>query len=157
MVDSTFIDRTGVSPMSDDRITVDELRYLSVFQNFTEAVAYRCIVDNEGNRLIFLVNKGDLGKAIGRSGKNVRMLSKILNKNIEIVEYSDDVDGMIRNLFSGVKILSIDIITRGDEKIAIIKVPEEDKGKAIGRQGRNIKRARLVLSKLFNISKITIK
>ncbi|MCE4599884.1 MAG: NusA-like transcription termination signal-binding factor [Desulfurococcales archaeon] len=143
--------------MSEDRITVDELRYLSVFQNFTEAVAYRCIIDEEGNRLIFLVNKGDLGKAIGKAGKNVKMLSKIFNKSIEIVEYSDDIDGMVKNLFSGVKILGIDVVTRGGEKQVIVKVAEEDKGKAIGREGRNIKRARLVLSKLFNVSKIIIR
>lgn len=139
------------------KITVEELRYLSIFQEFTGAMAYRCIIDKEGGRLIFLVDSADLGRAIGKKGSNVRLLSKLFNKNVEIVEYSSDLEGMIKNLFPGVKILNIQMGGRGDEKIVTIRVTEEDKGKAIGRDGKNVKRARLVLSELFGVSKVSIK
>jgi len=82
-----------------DRIDLEELRYLSLFQDLTGAMAYRCIADNEGNRVFYLVNKNDLGKAIGKDGKNVKSLSKILNKNVEIVEYSDKIEEMTKKSF----------------------------------------------------------
>jgi len=138
-------------------IDIEELRYLSIFQEFTGAMVYRCIVDKDGGRLIFLVDGADLGKAIGKNGKNVKMLTKLFNRSVEVVEYAGDVEGMIRNLFPGVKILGIDVTSRGDEKMVIVKVAEEDKGRAIGRDGKNVKRARLVLSKLFGISKVSIR
>ena len=146
-----------MSESGEDVITMEELKYLSIFQEFTDAMAYRCIIDEDGNRLIFLVDSADVGKAIGRNGKKVRMLSEIFKKNVEVVAYSEDLEQMIRNLFPGVKILSIDVQNRGDEKSVVVKVAEEDKARAIGREGKNVKRARLVLKKLFNVTRLQIR
>jgi len=143
--------------MSEDKITLEELRYLSIFQDLTDALPYRCIIDEEGNRLIFLVKPEDVGKAIGRRGSKIRVLSEIFKRNVEVVAYSDELEEMIRNLFPGVKILDISISERGGQKIVVLKVAEEDKGRAIGREGRNIKRARLVLKKLFGVDNVIIR
>ncbi len=143
--------------MSEDKITLEELRYLSIFQDLTDALPYRCIIDDEGNRLIFLVKPEDVGKAIGRRGSKIRILSEIFKRNIEVVAYSDDLETMIKNLFPGVNILDINIVDRGGEKTVVLRVDEKDKGRAIGREGRNIKRARLVLKKLFNVQNVVIK
>ncbi len=143
--------------MSEDKITLEELRYLSIFQDLTDALPYRCIIDEEGNRLIFLVKPEDVGKAIGRRGSKIRILSEIFKKNVEVVPFSDDLETMIKNLFPGVKIENITINERGGEKVVVLKVAEEDKGRAIGREGRNIKRARLVLKRLFNVSNVIIR
>ncbi|MCG2873146.1 MAG: KH domain-containing protein, partial [Acidilobus sp.] len=69
-----------------DRISLEELRYISLLQDLTGAMVYRALEDGNDNRIIYLVDKNDVGKAIGRDGRNVKMLSKMLNKNIEIVE-----------------------------------------------------------------------
>ncbi len=143
--------------MSEERITPEELRYLSILEELTGALGIRCIMDEENNKLIFLVKDTDVGKAIGKGGKNVKLLRALLKKNIEIVAYADDIEGMVRNLFPSVKILGVDIVKRGDSKTVIVKVAEEDKGRAIGREGRNIKRARLVLQKLFGVNSVVIK
>ena len=143
--------------MSEERITPEELRYLSILEELTGALGIRCIMDEENNKLIFLVKDTDVGKAIGKGGRNVKLLRALLKKNIEIVAYADDIEGMVRNLFPSVKILGVDIVKRGDSKTVIVKVAEEDKGRAIGREGRNIKRARLVLQKLFGVNSVVIK
>ncbi len=143
--------------MSEDKITLEELRYLSIFQDLTDALPYRCIIDEEGNRLIFLVKPEDVGKAIGKRGNKIRILSEIFKRPVEVVAYSEDLETMIKNLFPGVKILDINISERGGQKVVVLKVAEEDKGRAIGREGRNIKRARLVLRKLFNVSNVIIR
>ena len=142
---------------SSDRIDLEELRYLSLFQDLTGAMAYRCISDNESNRVFYLVSKNDLGKAIGKDGKNVKSLSKILNKNIEIVEYSDKVEEMAKNLFPGITILKVDLIDKDNTKTLYIKVKDDEKGKAIGKDGKNVKRAKIILSKLYGIEKVVVK
>ncbi|PVU68528.1 NusA-like transcription termination signal-binding factor, partial [Acidilobus sp. SCGC AC-742_M05] len=74
-----------------DRIGLEELRYISILQDLTGAMVYRALEDDNDNRIIYLVDRNDVGKAIGRDGRNVKMLSKMLNKNIEIVEYANDI------------------------------------------------------------------
>lgn len=143
--------------MSEDKITLEELRYLSIFQDLTDALAYRCIIDEESNRLIFLVKPEDVGKAIGRRGSKIRILSEIFKKKVEVVPYSEDLETMIKNLFPGVRIENIQINERGGQKVVVLRIQEEDKGRAIGREGRNIKRARLVLKRLFDVSNVVIR
>ncbi|NOZ30335.1 MAG: NusA-like transcription termination signal-binding factor, partial [Crenarchaeota archaeon] len=89
--------------MVEERITPEELRYLSILEELTGALGIRCIVDEDNNKLIFLVKDTDVGKAIGRGGKNVKLLRALLKKNIEIVPYGEDLDTMVKNLFPSVK------------------------------------------------------
>ncbi|MCE4609830.1 MAG: NusA-like transcription termination signal-binding factor [Desulfurococcales archaeon] len=144
--------------MDDDVITMEELRYISMFQDFTGAVAYRCIKEDEENKLYFLVNPSDLGKAIGKKGSNVKLLSQLFKKKIEIIAYSPELslEEVVKNLFPGVNILSVELQERGNEKRVLVKVEEKDKGKAIGREGRNIARARRILKALYGIERVII-
>jgi N utilization substance protein A len=140
-----------------DRISLEELRYISLLQDLTGAMVYRALEDGNDNRIIYLVDKNDVGKAIGRDGRNVKMLSKMLNKNIEIVEYANDIDNMVRNLLPGVTVLKVEVTERDGLKTVYVKVKDDEKGKAIGRDGRNVKRARLVLNRLFNVDRVVIR
>jgi len=140
-----------------DRIGLEELRYISILQDLTGAMVYRALEDDNDNRIIYLVDRNDVGKAIGRDGRNVKMLSKMLNKNIEIVEYANDIDNMVRNLLPGVTVLKVEVTERAGLKTVYVKVKDDEKGKAIGRDGRNVKRARLVLNRLFNVDRVVIR
>jgi N utilization substance protein A len=144
--------------MASDRITIEELRLLSIFQEFTGAAAYRCIRDEQDNKLYFLVNPSDIGRAIGKRGINVKMLSKLLGKPIEIIPYSPEMplEEFVSKLLSGARVLGIRIIEKNVEKRLIVRVEEADKGKAIGRGGRNIERARKILKILYDIDKIIV-
>ena len=140
-----------------DRIDLEELRYISLLQDLTGAMVYRALHDEEGNRIIYLVDKNDVGKAIGKDGRNVKMLSKLIGKNVEVVEYSDTLEGLVRNLMNGATVLRVDVVERDGVKAVYVKVRDDEKGKAIGKDGRNVKRARLVLNKLYNVDKVVIK
>ncbi len=142
----------------ESAITMEELRFLAMFQDFTGATAFRCIKDPDEDKLYFLVKPSDIGKAIGRKGSNVKLLSKLFQKKIEIVPYSPDLplEDVVKNLFPGVKILGIKIKEQNGIKQLLIKVEEKDKGKAIGREGRNINRARKILKVLYGFEKVVI-
>ena len=63
---------------------------MSLFQNITGAVARDCVVDEKMDRVIFIVNKGQMGLAIGKGGSTIRQLQGIVTKKVELVEYSED-------------------------------------------------------------------
>jgi NusA family KH domain protein, archaeal len=151
------VKRVAMGENKSDRIGLEELRYISILQDLTGAMVYRALEDDNDNRIIYLVDRNDVGKAIGRDGRNVKMLSKMLNKNIEIVEYANDIDNMVRNLLPGVTVLKVEVTERDGLKIVYVKVKDDEKGKAIGRDGRNVKRARLVLNRLFNVDRVVIR
>src|SRR5213083_2861151 len=80
------------------KLTSGELRLMSLFQNITGAVARDCIVDEKMDRVIFIVNKGQMGLAIGKGGSTIKQLQNVVAKKIELVEFSDDPAEFIRNM-----------------------------------------------------------
>jgi len=81
-----------VDDLPEIRLTPEEMRYISLFQDITKAAVKDCIIDQENNRIIFLVDSKDMGMAIGKNGLNVRKLKSSLGKDVEIVAYSDNLD-----------------------------------------------------------------
>ena len=58
--------------MPEIKLTAEEMRYIALFQDLTRATVRDCIIDNDENRIIFLVKPGDMGLAIGRNGINIK-------------------------------------------------------------------------------------
>ena len=46
------------------KLTTDQMRLMSLFQNITKATARDCVEDEKQNRIIFVVNEGKMGLAI---------------------------------------------------------------------------------------------
>ena len=130
---------------------------MALLQDLTGAVARDCIIDNENNRIIFVVRPGDAGRAIGRRGANINRLRRILGKEIEVVEYADDLETMVKNIFSPARILSVRTVQRNGRKILYVTVDPNDKGRAIGKGGRKVSIARIILKRYFNIDDIKIR
>ncbi|MCE4615410.1 MAG: NusA-like transcription termination signal-binding factor [Desulfurococcales archaeon] len=142
--------------MPERKLGPEELRYIALFQSITGTTVLDCIVDEDFNRIIYTVRPEDMGRAIGRKGINVKKLSDLLKKNIEIVEHSDNLENMVKNVFREARVVSINLVERADQKTLYVRVPDTDKGKAIGREGKNLKRARLILKRFFDIDKIVV-
>ena len=138
------------------RLGPEELRYIALFQDITGATVMDCVIDDEFDRVIYVVKAEDMGKAIGKRGANARKLAELLKKNVEIIEYADSLEDMVKTLFKGVNIVRMNLIEKNDKKILYISVPIEQKGRAIGRNGKNIKKARMILSRLFDIDHVAL-
>ncbi len=143
--------------MGEIKLTAEEMRYIVLLQDITGASARDCIVDNENSRVIFVVKPGDAGKAIGRRGSNINMLRKVLGKDVDIVEYADNLEAFVKNVFTPARIINTRLIERGRKKLLYITVDPNDKGKAIGRRGRKVALARLILKRYYDIDEIKIK
>jgi transcription termination/antitermination protein NusA len=139
------------------KLTSDELRLMSLFQNVTAAVARDCIVDNRMDRVIFVVNKGQMGLAIGKGGNTIKQLQNVVTKKVELVEYSDEAPEFISNILNSEMIREIQISERTDgTKQAIVIVDPSKKGVVVGKDGRNAEKARLLAKRYFQISGVLI-
>jgi len=138
------------------KLTGEEMRLIALFENITGATANDCIIDNEGDRIIFLAKAGDMGLAIGKAGKNINMLRKMTGKPIEVVEWSDTVEGLVRNSLAPASVREIRITERPDKKIVVVEVDPKDKALAIGKNGRTIDKTRMLAKRYYQVDHVQI-
>jgi len=139
------------------KFTAEEMRYIALFESITGATVRDCIIDEENNRIIFVVKEGQIGMAIGRRGKNIRLLERMTGKKHEIIEYSDDPAQFIKNALKPAKVQEVRITERPDgKKMAVVTVYPRDKGVAIGKNGRNAERLRFLAKRYFQIQNVSI-
>jgi len=139
------------------KLTSDELRLMSLFQSVTSATARDCILDEKMDRVIFVVNKGQMGLAIGKGGSTIKQLQNVVAKKIELVEFSDDAAEFIRNMLNAEMVSDVRILDRSDgSKQAVVTVDPRKKGAVVGREGRNAEKARLLAKRYFQITNVQI-
>ena len=81
--------------LDEFRLTMEGMRYIALFESITSAVAIDCIVDDDNCRVIFVIKKGHMGLAIGKNGNNINKVKTSIKKDVELVEYSEDVSEFI--------------------------------------------------------------
>ncbi len=139
------------------KITTDQMRLMSLFQNVTGATARDCVEDEKQDRVIFVVNAGKMGLAIGKGGSHIKTLQNIIKRNIELVEYSDDPTVFLKNMLNSKLVSEVKINKRADGTLqAIVIVDPRKKGIVVGREGRNAEKARLLAKRYFEISSVLI-
>ena len=139
------------------KITTDQMRLMSLFQNVTGATARDCVEDEKQDRVIFVVNAGKMGLAIGKGGSHIKTLQNIIKRNIELVEYSDDPKVFLKNMLNSKLVSEVKIKKRADGTLqAIVIVDPRKKGIVVGREGRNAEKARLFAKRYFEISSVLI-
>jgi len=82
------------------KLTTDEMRLMSLFQSRTKVTARDCLDDQKYDRIIFVVNEGNMGLAIGRNGSNIKALPNILKRNVELVEFFGDPSKFLKHVFN---------------------------------------------------------
>lgn len=139
-------------------IVLDEdcMRLISQFENLTGAGSRDCVIDDRNERIIFVVNPGDMGRAIGKKGASIKKASETMGKKIEVVEYSNDPVQFLRNCFLPAKVTTVEIKDENEAKIASVGVPDEERGIAIGKEGKNIFKAKRLSQRQHSISDVRL-
>tara|TARA_Y100001949_G_scaffold173673_1_gene179685 strand:+ start:2451 stop:2915 length:465 start_codon:yes stop_codon:yes gene_type:complete len=137
------------------KLSLEQIRLISLFQKITKTTARDCLDDEKQNRIIFVVNQGKMGLAIGRGGSNIKNLQNILKRNIELVEHDDDPIKFLKNILNAKLISEIKLNTKTDgSSQAFVYVDPGKKGLVVGREGRNAEKARLLAKRYFGISNV---
>jgi len=139
------------------KFTNREMRFIALFESITGATVRDCIVDEDFDRIIFVIKEGDVGMAIGRHGKNISTLERMTGRKHEVIEFSDDPAQFIKNALKPARLREIRITERPDGRtIAVVSVEPRDKGIAIGKNGKNAERIRMLAKRYFQINNISI-
>jgi len=134
----------------------EELSFISTLEGLTGALAIDCIWEKEENRVIFIVRRNDTGKVIGRGGTTIQKLREHFKKNIEVVEYSEKLEQFASNTLAPAKTKKVEIVEKHGKKIVVITVIPREKGRAIGKNGKNIHRSRFLLKRHFGVTNVII-
>jgi transcription termination/antitermination protein NusA len=138
-------------------LTEECMRLISQFESLTGAGSRDCVVDNRNERIIFVINPGDMGLAIGKSRSSIKKASEVMGKRIEVVEYSTDPAQFLRNCFLPAQVTGVDFDTNEeDQQVAHIEVRSEDRGLAIGKAGKNIFKAKVLALRQHDIADVVL-
>jgi len=139
------------------KLTEREMKYIALFQDVTGASVRDCIIDDENNRIIFLVKPGEVGLAIGKGGVNIKRLRRLLDKDIEVVEYAEKLEELAANALMPARVKGVKLVrTSNGRRIVYVTVDPKDKGIAIGKGGKNVSKAKLILKRYFDIDSVII-
>jgi N utilization substance protein A len=136
------------------KLDAESLRLITLFENLTRARVKDCL--EEPDRLVYVVEQDDVGRAIGKQGANLRQLRDILKKDIEVVGWAPEKEKFVANIFHRYQVESIQVEERGETVKIRVKVDARDKGRAIGRDGRNVKMARELAKRHFGVQDIIV-
>ncbi len=132
------------------KLSAEEIGYMNLFEEMTKAKVIDCILKD--NDITFIVDKGNIGLAIGKKGVIVERVKNKMGKEIHVYEYSPDPKQFVKNLLFPIK---VNEVTIEDNKM-IIKVNPEEKKRAIGRDGKKIRNVKEIMERHFGITEIKV-
>ena len=137
-------------------VTFDEqtIRYVALFQELTNATVVDCVETED--RIIFVVKEGQLGRAIGKGGDHIARIRRQLNRDVHVVEFADEPERFIANVFRNYEVKKVEIEDRNGVTHATVTVEPTKKGKAIGRDGRNLRAARDLIARHHPIQSVSV-
>ncbi len=138
------------------KFSMEEMKLIALFGDITGAEVKDCVIDQEGDRIIFVVSAGHLGLAIGRRGATIKRVRTIIKRDVDVVEAADTPEELIRNALAPAQIKAVKVQEQKGRRVAIITVSTEQRGRVIGRNGRNIGRARIIAKRHHGVDTIAI-
>lgn len=136
--------------MSRIRYDSDLIKLIAFFESMTGAKVKDCI-SNE--KLVFIMEEGEMGKAIGRNGVNIKRMENAVKRKVKLVEFSSNVLQFVKNVVYPAEVLAVDI--EGDV-VAIRGKDASAKAMIIGREHQNINHVNDIVKRYFDIKEIRV-
>jgi N utilization substance protein A len=96
-----------------------------------------------------------MGKAIGPGGRRVEAVEEAIGRPVELVEDADTPEAFVANALAPAAVNHV-TVSEQDDRVAYVEVVEEDRGVAIGREGRNIETARVLARRHYDVDDIQL-
>jgi N utilization substance protein A len=138
-------------------ITIDNkiLGYMALFEKVARVELKECL-ENE-DMVLFVVLEKKLAEMFKRNDNAIAELKERINKHILVVEYSRDLIMFVKNIFYRFGVKEININWKEGQTNVLVTVEQNEVGKAIGKEGRNIKLFRDAVQRYYNIKSLNIK
>ena len=136
-----------------ERIVYDmgTMQVMAHFEKMTGAKLKDCILREQ--QAIFVVEPGDIGKAIGPRGANVRRLEDALKKKVKMVEFAHELGSFIKNLVYPIDVREV----REQDGIVTLVPPDlKARGLLIGRNAQTLRAYEAVVQRFFPIKELKV-
>lgn len=125
------------------------IRTINIFESITEVDVRDAIIKED--EAYFVVPEGKAGMAIGKGGQVVQKVQEKLGREIKIYEYSDNLGKFINNLVpADIRGVNID-----NDKVEI-DVPNNNKGRVVGKDGQKIESIREILARTHGVQEVIV-
>ncbi|UWG47130.1 Transcription elongation factor [Halanaeroarchaeum sp. HSR-CO] len=136
-------------------LSAEARQYLSVFEDVTSVTAVDCIVDDEFDRVVYVVPSDSMGQAIGPDGERVQRLEETVGRTVELVEDAATVEAFVANALAPAAVYNV-TISENDDVVAYVEVDLDDRGVAIGTDGQNIRAAKTLADRHYDVDDIQL-
>ncbi|ESS06695.1 MAG: NusA family KH domain protein, archaeal [uncultured archaeon A07HB70] len=132
-----------------------ELRLVALFEDTTDATARDCLVYEDRGEVVFLVAAGEMGQAIGPDGRRVRAVEAKVDRDVRVVEDAPTVEGFVASALAPAVVQNVTVSEQGD-RVAYVEVDPDDRGAAIGRDGRRLATARDLVRRHHDVGDVVL-
>ena len=136
--------------MNKIRYNSDSMKLMSLFEAVTGAKVKDCIAND---KIVFIIEENEMGKAIGKNGANIKRVENMLKKKIRLVEFSNDVLQFVKNLIYPLQGLDI---KHDNGVITIYGKDTGTRAMLIGRERQNINKLIDIVKRYFDVKGIKI-
>jgi transcription termination/antitermination protein NusA len=128
------------------KLDQDSLGLSSVMENITHARVKDTFKDDD--TVYFVVATGDLGKAVGKGGLNIKRIQEKLAKRVRIFEYHENAVDYLKSVIYP---LRVEEIVEDGGFLIIRDSSMKTKGQLIGRDGKNLSIINRAVKRFFNL------
>jgi len=135
------------------KLDQDSLALSGILERMAKVRVKDSFKDDTNETIYFVVETGELGKAIGKGGCNIHALQQDLGKRVRMVEYRPTVTEFIRGFIYPSDVA--EIVQEG-QTIVIKDENRKTKSLLIGRDGKNLKILNRAVKRFFNVDEVKI-
>ncbi|QIO21803.1 NusA-like transcription termination signal-binding factor [Haloarcula sp. JP-L23] len=136
-------------------ISDEARRLVALFEDEADVTVRDCVVDEDHDQIVYLVKHGQMADAIGPGGQTVEAVEEQLGRDVKLVEDAETAENFVANALAPAAVYNV-TVSENDDTVAYVEVAQEDRGAAIGREGRNIDAARMLAKRHFEIDGIEL-
>lgn len=135
------------------------IKTIALFESISGAKVHDCVQEHlqdakgEFDLCLFIIEPGDMGRAIGPKGANVRRIEELLKKRIKLVEWNPDAQQFLQNLIVPAKIGHMEM---QDKMIIVSPLDMQSRGIIIGRGASNLRFFESVMKRHFPYETIKV-
>ncbi|WP_276270650.1 NusA-like transcription termination signal-binding factor [Haloarcula litorea] len=133
----------------------EERQLVALFEDEAGVTVRDCVVDESHDQVVYLIKRGEIADAIGPGGQTVAAVEERLGRDVKLVEDADTAENFVANALAPAAVYNV-TVSENDDTVAYVEVAQEDRGAAIGREGRNIDAARALAERHHDIDGIEL-
>lgn len=126
------------------KLDIDLIQRINLFEKLTRA-RVKGVFNSNG--FLIVVNYGEVRKAIGKNGVNVKKYASMINEKVKIVEFNNNPVTFLKNLIMPLKVEKIE----KEDGFINISADHKTKGLLIGRNQKNLEEYNKVFKKYFDM------